>query len=166
MARMPIVRQIVIVIVLAVVAPCVLVAQGATDERLIREARARSNAAIAAHDLPAIAGEWMTDIHVVSSTSAQTAGRAANQARFAAQFKNRPDTVYVRTPQAVEIYAAWDVAAERGEWTGTWTEPDGAMTIGGTYIAQWRKVGGRWLIQGELYVPTHCRGSAYCNRRP
>ena len=166
MARMPIVRQIVIVIVLAVVAPCVLVAQGSTDERQIRDARARSNAAIAAHDLPAIAGEWMTDIHVVSSTSAQTAGRDANQARFAAQFKNRPDTVYVRTPQAVDIYAAWDVGAERGEWTGTWTEPDGAMTIGGTYIAQWRKVGGRWLIQGELYVPTHCRGSAYFNRRP
>jgi ketosteroid isomerase-like protein len=143
-----------------------LVAQGATDDRLIREARARSNTAIAAHDLAAIAREWMDDVHVVSSTSNQTAGRDANQRRFATQFANRPDTVYLRTPLAIEIYAPWDVAAERGEWTGRWTEPDGALTIGGTYLAQWRKINGRWLIQGELYVPTQCRGSSYCKQRP
>ena len=35
------------------------------------------------------------------------------------------------------------------------------MTIGGIYQAQWRKIDGRWLIQGELYVPTHCRGSEF-----
>jgi hypothetical protein len=58
------------------------------------------------------------------------------------------------------------VASERGEWIGRWTEPDGSLTIGGTYLAQWRKIGGRWLIQGELYVPSHCRGSKYCSRRP
>jgi len=22
-----------------------------------------------------------------------------------------------------------------------------------------------WLIQAELFVPTHCRGSAYCAKR-
>jgi ketosteroid isomerase-like protein len=140
--------------------------QASTEQRLIREARARSNGAIAAHDVPAIAREWMDDLHVVSSTSTHTAGSTANQARFATQFANRPDTVYVREPGAIDIYAPWDVAAERGEWTGRWTEPDGALTIGGTYLAQWRKVNGRWLIQGELYVPTHCRGSKYCTRRP
>lgn len=167
MALMTIARQSAVVIVLmAMVLAARAAAQGSNDEVSIRAARARSNAAIVAHDPPAIAREWMTDIHVVSSTSAQTAGRDANQARFVAQFKNRPDTVYVRTPQTVEVYAPWDVAAERGEWTGKWTEPDGAMTIGGTYLAQWRKVNGRWLIQGELYVPTHCRGSKYCSQRP
>ena len=36
----------------------------------------------------------------------------------------------------------------------------------GTYLAQWRKVDGAWLIQAELFVPTHCRGSAYCAKRP
>lgn len=167
MTLMTIARQTAAVIVLVSLPFAARVApQGSNDEVSIRAARARSNAAIAAHDLLAIAREWLTDIHVVSSTSAQTAGRDANQARFAAQFKNRPDTVYVRTPRSVDVYGPWDVAAERGEWTGTWTEPDGAMTIGGTYLAQWRKVNGRWLIQGELYVPTHCRGSKYCNQRP
>lgn len=156
-----------LVSVLAALAFAVLVAgQASPDERLIREARARSNAAIAAHDLPAIAREWMDEVHVLSSTSAQTAGRDANQRRFATQFANRPDTVYVRTPQAIDVYPPWDVAAERGEWTGRWTEPDGALTIGGTYLAQWRKIGGRWLIQAELYVPTQCRGSKYCDQRP
>lgn len=137
-----------------------------TDQQAIRDLRAKSNAAIAAHDLDGIARVWLNDVHVVSSTSAQTAGSQSNQQRMAAQFKNRPDTIYVRTPVAIEVYAPWQVASERGEWVGRWTEPDGRLEIGGTYQAQWRKVNGQWSIQAELYVPTRCRGSKYCNQRP
>lgn len=140
--------------------------QKSGDEQLIRAARDRSNAAIAKHDLDGIAAAWMEDVHVVSSTSAQTAGKRANRDRMAAQFTNRPDTIYVRTPVTIDVYAPWNVASERGEWTGKWTEPDGALEIGGTYQAQWRKIDGRWLIQGELFVPTRCKGSKYCNQRP
>jgi uncharacterized protein (TIGR02246 family) len=143
-----------------------LIGAQTADEQLIRAARDRSNAAIATHDLDGIAAVWMDDLHVVSSTSAQTAGKSANRERMAAQFKNRPDTVYVRKPATIEVYAPWNVAAERGEWTGKWTEPDGVLEIGGTYQAQWRKVDGRWLIQGELFVPARCKGSRYCNQRP
>lgn len=140
--------------------------QGAGDEQLIRAARARSNAGIAKQDVAAIAAVWMDNVHVVSSTGAQTAGRNANQQRFVEQFKNRPDTIYVRTPTEIEIYPAWNVAAERGEWTGRWTDADGSLTIGGTYLVQWRKIHGEWLIQAELYVPTHCRGGKYCASHP
>ncbi len=140
--------------------------QMSTDETSIRAARARSNAAIAKHDVAGIAAHWMPDVHMVTSTSAQVAGREVNGQRMAEGFKRRPDTVYVRTPTAVEINAPWTVASERGEWTGRWTEPDGVVEIGGTYLAQWRKVDGTWLIQAELFVPTHCRGSAYCAKRP
>ena len=136
------------------------------DEALIRAARARSNQAIAAHDLAGIARAWTADVHIVTSTSAQASGRDANQQRMAQQFKNRPDTIYVRQPATIEVYAPWNVAAERGEWTGRWTEPDGALEIGGTYQAQWRKVEGQWLIQAELFVPTRCKGGAYCRQRP
>jgi uncharacterized protein (TIGR02246 family) len=136
------------------------------DEQLIREARARSNQAIAAHDLAGIARMMMPDIHVVSSTSTQTAGRDANRERFAAQFTSRPDTIYIRKPAAIEVNVPWAVASERGEWTGRWTEPDGKLEIGGTYQAQWRKVDGQWLIQAELYVPTRCAGAKYCAQRP
>ena len=137
-----------------------------TDETSIRAARARSNQAIVAHDVAGITSHWMPDVHIVTSTSAQGAGRAVNGQRMTDQFARRPDTVYVRTTVAIDVLAPWAVASERGEWTGRWTEPDGVVEIGGTYLAQWRKLDGVWLIQAELFVPTHCSGSAYCVKRP
>lgn len=137
--------------------------QMSTDETSIRTARARSNAAIAKHEVSGITAHWMPDVHIVTSTSAQGTGREVNGQRMADQFARRPDTVYVRTPVAIDVLTPWAVASERGEWTGRWTEPDGVVDIGGTYLAQWRKVEGVWLIQAELFVPTRCRGSAYCS---
>lgn len=135
-------------------------------ENLIRAARARSNAAIAAHDLESIAREWMDDVHVVSSIGACGNGIGENRQFLARQFERRPDTSYVRTPELVRVFAPWRVASERGVWVGTWTEPDGPVRLTGTYDAQWRCIEGRWLIQGELFVPTHCEGGAYCARHP
>jgi ketosteroid isomerase-like protein len=149
---------------------CALAGTAATQEddgQLIRAARVRSNTAIAAHDLDGISRVWMDDIHIVTSTSARGTGRDDNRQRMARQFANRPDTTYVRRTTDVDVYAPWSVASERGEWTGTWTEPDGKVTIGGTYLAQWRKVGADWLVQAELFVPVHCTGSQrYCGERP
>ena len=138
----------------------------APDEKAIRDSRAASNAAIAKHDTAGIAKFWMEDIHITTSTSAQAGGRATNADRMAQQFQRRPDTIYVRTPSTIEVFAEWAVASERGEWVGRWTEPDGKLEISGTYLAQWRKASGQWLIQSELYVPTKCRGSKYCRQRP
>ena len=164
---MRILRRLAILGLLGALGPAdALLAHQSAEERLIHDARKRSNDAIAAHDLAGIAGAWMPDVHVVSSTSAQTAGNQANQQRMARQFEMRPDTVYVRSPRTIDVFTSWSVASERGEWIGRWTEPDGKLEIGGTYQAQWRKVNGRWLIQAELYVPTHCRGSKYCLQRP
>lgn len=137
-----------------------------SDEAAIRAARADSNGAIARHDVAGIRKHWMADVHIVTSTSAQGTGREVNGDRMAQQFQRRPDTVYVRTPGVVEVFREWSVASERGEWTGRWTEPDGVVDIAGTYLAQWRKVDGVWLIQSELFVPTRCRGSKYCAARP
>ncbi len=138
----------------------------AADEAAIRAARAQSNQAIAAHDVPGIARHWTSDVHIVTSTSAQGTGRDTNGQRMAQQFARRSDTVYVRTPSVVDVFPAWAVASERGQWTGRWTEPDGVVEIGGTYLAQWRKLDGVWLIQAEVFVPTSCRGSRYCEARP
>ena len=144
----------------------VAAAQTPSDESTIRESRAASNEAIAKHDRAGIARFWMPDIHITTSTSAQATGSGPNQERMAQQFQRRPDTIYVRTPSIVEVFAAWAVASERGDWIGRWTEPDGKVEIGGTYLAQWRKINDRWLIQSELYVPTRCKGSKYCSQRP
>jgi hypothetical protein len=85
---------------------------------------------------------------------------------MAEQFARRPDTGWVRTPTAIEVFLPWGVAAERGTWVGRWTEPDGPLVIEGTYQAQWRLIDGEWRIRGELFVPTACRGGAYCRARP
>ena len=132
----------------------------------ITAARARSNAAIAAHDTAAIAYEWMPDVHVVASTGSQTAGAPANTAAMQAAFTRRPDTKWVRSPLNIQVFDAWQVASEEGKWVGTWTDPDGPVRISGTYLAQWRQVDGRWRIQAELFVPVRCEGGAYCTRHP
>jgi ketosteroid isomerase-like protein len=155
-----------VVLLLCVAPPAEAQSAPSPDEAAIRAARARSNAAIAAHDVPGIVRHWMPDVHVVTSTSAQGTGREANGDRMAQQFTRRPDTVYVRTPATVEVFAAWAVASERGSWTGRWTEPDGVVDVGGPYLAQWRQVDGEWRIQAEVFVPTSCRGSRYCAARP
>jgi hypothetical protein len=108
----------------------------------------------------------MDDIHITTSTSAHATGRGPNADRMTQQFQRRKDTIYVRTPATIEVFADWQVASERGEWVGRWSEPDGKLEISGTYLAQWRKINGQWLIQSELYVPTKCKGSKYCNQRP
>ena len=132
----------------------------------IAAARARSNAAIVAHDIARIAREWMPDVHVVSSTGVQNAGVDANSRAMQAAFTRRPDTQWVRTPRTITVNERWDVASEEGRWVGTWTEPDGPLRIAGAYLAQWRRVDGRWRIQAEVFVPVECAGGAYCSARP
>ena len=151
---------------LVLAAGVALAAQSPSDEKMIRDSRAASNASIAKHDTAGIARFWMNDIHITTSTSAQANGRAPNADRMTQQFQRRADTIYVRTPTTIDVFSEWAVASERGEWIGRWTEPDGKVEIGGTYLAQWRKIDGRWLIQSELYVPTRCKGSRYCRQRP
>lgn len=136
------------------------------DERAIREAREASNQAIAAHDVDAMAVHWMENFHITTSISTQRAGRESNRVDFGEHFRNRPDVIYVRTPGSVEVFSPWGVAAEAGQWTGQWSEAGTVTRLGGSYYAQWRKIEGRWLIQSEVFVPTWCEGSAYCERHP
>ena len=141
-------------------------ADSSADVRGIVAARARSNAAIARHDTAGIAREMMPDVTVVSSTSAMGTGVEVNVLKMAAQFARRPDTRWVRTPDTIAVFDAWGGASERGQWVGTWTEPDGPVAIRGSYEAQWRRQDGTWRIQGELFVPLRCEGGAYCRARP
>ena len=83
-----------------------------------------------------------------------------------AAFTRRPDTKWVRTPTRIQVNDAWHVASEEGEWVGTWTDPDGPVRIGGTYLAQWREVDGHWRIQAEVFVPLTCSGGSYCAQHP
>jgi ketosteroid isomerase-like protein len=136
------------------------------DDERIRRARASSNAAIARKDVDAIASFWTEGIHVSGSMGLHLAGIEANRRFYTDQFAGRPDTVYVRTPSEVQAMDAWRVALESGQWVATWTDADGPVQVTGRYMAQWLRIGGEWLIHGELYVPTACVGGAYCARHP
>jgi ketosteroid isomerase-like protein len=140
-------------------------AQG-SDEQQIRERRDSSNAAIARHDATGIGAVLAPNVVVVTSNSVHRDGREANVASFEEQFRTRSDVVYRRMPDEVRVFAPWLMAAERGRWTGSWTDADGKIQLTGSYFAKWRKVAGQWLIESETYVPETCTGGAYCTRVP
>lgn len=135
------------------------------EEARIREARAASNAAIRAHDAARVASFWTEDYSLVASSNLAVTGREANRASFASHFEERPDVVYVRTPREIGFYEPWGMAYEWGDWEGSWTEEEGKLGIGGTYLAKWQRVSDRWLIRAEIFVPTHCEGTTYCGER-
>jgi ketosteroid isomerase-like protein len=135
---------------------------GGVHAREIRRLRERSNAAIARHDTAGIVAILAPNVMVLSSTSAAAIGRAANGAAFAEQFRTRPDVIYRRTPTEVRMFEPWMMASESGQWTGSWSEPGGRVSVGGSYFAKWRRIDGRWLVESEAYVPERCAGAGYC----
>jgi ketosteroid isomerase-like protein len=138
----------------------------AVVDRIIRARRALSNAAIARHDTAGIGAILAEDVVVVTSNSVKQVGRAASVARFAEQFRTRPDVVYRRTPDAVTVFDSWHMASERGRWDGSWTDTDGRISIGGSYFAKWRFINGAWMVESETYVPERCTGGKYCETPP
>lgn len=139
---------------------------GGPDAREIRRLRESSNLAIARHDSAGFAAILAPNVAVVTSTSRIGRGRDAESAGMAETFRSRPDVWYRRTPVEVRVFAPWRMASEQGTWTGSWTEPDGKVTIGGSYFAKWRQQDGTWVVESETYVPERCSGSAYCSRVP
>lgn len=137
-----------------------------SDEARIREARAASNEAIRDHDAERLASFWTEDYSLVASTNLKLTGREKNRQSMASHFEERPDVVYVRTPNDIGVYAAWGMAWESGAWEGRWTEDDGTVEIGGRYFAKWQETAAGWRILAEIFVPTRCDGTSYCDERP
>lgn len=136
------------------------------DAQLIRAARARSNAAIAAADTLALAKEWTADYHLISSRNSEVAGLEKNRHLFALEFSTKKEVLYVRSPRKVEVFPQWGMASEEGVWTGRWREPDGMVRLRGTYLAKWHRLDGQWKIRAEIFVPLSCEGSAFCEKNP
>lgn len=135
------------------------------DERAIRETRELSNQAIAAHDTVHIGDPWMDNFMLLTSTDLNVLGKADNVENFTRHFKERPDVIYVRTPDQIQVFEAWGMASEFGYWEGSWSEHDSKTEIGGTYYAKWHKVKNRWMLRAEVFTTTHCNGGEYCASR-
>lgn len=151
---------------------CTMLAQplmaqsAAADQAAIRAARARSNRAIATHDLDAAAAIWSEDYVGISSRNARSVGRVEEREQFAQLLASRPGVVFVRTPDAVTVNTSWSQAGESGRWTGNWSGADGATHVGGIYFAKWIKQNGEWRILAETFVQTSCSGTPYCDAPP
>ena len=132
----------------------------------IRSVREFSNQSIERKDTAALASVWTIDYHVITSRNFEVSGRAANRDRFFNEFSSKPDVIYIRTPQSIEVFDKWNMASETGTWVGRWTDMDVHVEVTGTYFAIWHHVDGTWLIRAELFVPLACSGSTLCDQSP
>ncbi len=124
----------------------------AAAETEIRRLREASNAAIAAHDAKAVASFVEEDVQITTGNGEKLQGRRGMRDRFEQHFRRRPDLVFVRTPEQVQISRAAPLASERGKWVGRWTEAGRPVEIRGVYQAMWRQRGTQWRIAAELFV--------------
>ena len=126
-----------------------------TAEDAIRSRRRLTNKFIAAHEAQRLAPFFAADANLIGGEGGLLVGSQAIVAAFAAQFADPSFLAYERTPVEVTFDMDATRAAERGTWVGRWTD----QTLGGSYLAVWRKQTGQWVIEQELYV-TLTRASA------
>ena len=137
----------------------------AQAEREIRSQRAAFNRALAAGNVSGIAPILADDAQLVTGAdSLVVSGKAAQLALWAEDLNGPKRRVYVRKPARIRVSAVGPMALETGEWRGfqlsarrNWSSGD--------YVAKWRRIGGKWLIESETYMATACGGSFCPTRR-
>ncbi len=139
------------------------------DETIIRDSRAASNAALAAHNAAAFAQVLKDDATVIAASGKVIEGRTTMQQEIESRWKSQPDLVFVRTPTSIEISRSDSAASERGTWTGHATTPGGAADWRGDYLAVWRKTTTSaglpsWTIASEVFVALDCAGAGCASR--
>lgn len=134
--------------------------QSAGAVKKITALRAEFNRAIENHDAASIGKYIDSEYQITTSNGEQFQGSPDEEvAGWTRIFSNRPDVVYVRTPDTVAVSSYYALAAENGTWVGRWKSSKGDVEIGGQYFAQWRKVDGDWKIRTEVFVGMYCNGS-------
>ncbi len=136
------------------------------EEKAVQGIRVASNSAIAQKDTLKIGSFLSPDFTIITSRSTELKGPENMMRAFATEFANRKDIIYERVPDKIVVYENWKMAAEYGQWTGSWVEPDGKIQLKGSYYAKWHKLNGVWKIRSEVFTPADCNGSAACNNRP
>lgn len=125
-----------------------------STEDAIRARRRLTNKFIAAHEAQRLAPFFAVDANLIGGEGGLIAGARRIVEAFAAQFADPDFIAYERTPVEITPDMEDARAAERGTWVGRWK----GQTLGGDYLAVWRKVTGQWVIEQELYVTLTCDG--------
>jgi len=131
------------------------------SEAQIRDARKRYDTAIAQRDFAALSKLTTGDVQMTGA-ALRSSGIAALQEALKRLVEKRADVALKCEVEAIEVNEAWNVAAEWGRWRETWTEQDGAVDLRGSYLAMWKRIDGRWLLDAWLFVPKSCKGGSYC----
>src|SRR5882757_3712356 len=123
------------------------------DGAAIRNARLQQNAAIARHDVEAIAAFWTDDVTICRGLGLQLAGKAAYRKLFEGDDPTSKDVIiYERIPVSIDTSSVWPLAFETGVWKGHRGDAKGPTIIQGRYSAQWVKRADHWLIRSEVFV--------------
>jgi CubicO group peptidase (beta-lactamase class C family)/Tol biopolymer transport system component/ketosteroid isomerase-like protein len=133
-------------------------------------ARLAYNEAIAKRDPVGMRAVLSPTFHMVLGRSSQNHGADQTMARMQATFAT--DSLYscVRTPDHVDVNAAWGLAQESGHWRCRYAgvpagAPEGYAT--GTYNAKWqRDTGGSWRLQAEIFTTLECVGQSTACAKP
>jgi hypothetical protein len=125
------------------------------DEAAIRAARSRLNEALSKQQLAPMNEELVENVSVTGPVW-RTGGRDQLLQAYTRLISRRPDLVWIREPQAIRINATWLFASESGEWRESWREGGVFTELRGSYLALWRKVDSRWLLDAEVFVPLSC----------
>ncbi|MDB4893515.1 MAG: hypothetical protein JWL61_5370 [Gemmatimonadetes bacterium] len=157
------------IIGLAIVSSCSTLTKAieaiATDTPVsdIREVRARSNRAIAAHDLEGVVVTLTPDVVVTTGNGGVLVGRDTVRSAFRRNFADTTFIDFLRTPDSITVSTARPtMAAEQGHWLGRYHTANGMEDIGGVYLAMWRRTTEGWRIRSELFISLTCHGPRMC----
>lgn len=142
---------------------CLSCNSSTTDEKKIADIRTAFNLAISHHDLSAMDQYCSEDVIVLTSKNARSSNRDQYASFFEQDFKSKQDVIYIRTPQLIEVYAPWGMAAESGHWVGEWKADTTSIHISGSYYAKWKRVNNEWRICAEVFTALDCVGGRYCD---
>jgi len=151
---------------LILISLCLACNSATTDEKKIADTRIAFNLAIANHDLSEMDEYCTGDIMVLTSRNARSANRDQYASWLEQDFKSKEDVIYIRTPQLIEVFPAWNMASESGRWIGKWKADTASVNVSGSYYAKWKRVNDKWLISAEVFTALDCRGGSYCAESP
>jgi ketosteroid isomerase-like protein len=149
------------VVLIASCAPMTLALSADSDESVIRDARRQMSEALAAREFAVIEQHITSNVSITGPVW-RTVGREQVIQAYSRLMTRRPDLAWTYEAQEIRFNRDWPVASESGTWRETWSEPDGLTDLRGSYMALWRRMDGRWLLDAQVFIPLTCTGSSYC----
>lgn len=140
------------ILVAVFLSACRSEADTAADERAIRDADERYNAAIVRHDLDTIIGFYAPN--AVSMSPGDPPEHGIDQIR--ASWKPllaTPGFKLRMIPEKIDVARAGDMALELGHTDVEGTLPDRQLNARANYVVGWQKLNGEWKITHETFVP-------------